>query len=147
MEAPFNNYVVNGFITHNSTRYCNYGKDRFGREITVLDIKEGIEIEGKITTPEQFDEIYAVWYLAMEAAEAHYLKLLALGASPQIARSVLPNSTKTEIVMTLNLRSWRNFFQQRATKAAHPQMRQIAVPMLAEFKRLIPIIFDDIKGE
>ncbi|MFZ1074832.1 MAG: FAD-dependent thymidylate synthase [Minisyncoccia bacterium] len=60
--------------------------------------------------------------------------------------SVLPNSLKTEVIMTLNLRSWRNFFRLRCAANAHPQMREIAVPMLAEFKRRIPVIFDDLEG-
>jgi thymidylate synthase (FAD) len=68
-----------------------------------------------------------------------------MGWSPQQARSVLPNSLKTEIVMTANLREWRHFFRLRTSAAAHPQMREIAVPMLAEFKRLISVVFDDIE--
>ena len=64
---------------------------------------------------------------------------------PQQARSVLPNSLKTEIVITYNLREWRHFFKLRTSRAAHPQMREIACPMLDKFKKSIPIIFDDIK--
>jgi thymidylate synthase (FAD) len=70
--------------------------------------------------------------------------LIRLGATPQEARSVLPNSLKTEIVITFNLREWRHFFKLRCSKKAHPQMREVAVPLLAEFKKLIPVIFDDI---
>lgn len=69
--------------------------------------------------------------------------MILLGATPQIARSVLPNSTKTEIVVTMNLREWRAFFKLRTAPAAHPQMREITIPMLQEFKKQIPVIFDD----
>ena len=84
------------------------------------------------------------WTCAMSWAEKQYMNLLDNGASAQEARSVLPNSLKTDIIMSTNLRSWRNFFQQRTAKAAHPQMREIAQPMLDEFKRRVPLVFDDI---
>ena len=87
---------------------------------------------------------FAVWEEAMKTAEKTYLELIRLGASPQEARSVLPNSLKTEIVMTMNLREWRHFFKLRTSNAAHPQMREIAQPLLDELKRQIPVIFDDI---
>ncbi len=80
-------------------------------------------------------------------SEKAYNRLIELGASPQEARSVLPNSLKTEIVITYNLREWRHFFKLRCSKRAHPQMREITIPLLQEFKRQIPIIFDDIKSE
>jgi len=74
-------------------------------------------------------------------------KLKELGASPQEARSVLPNSLKTEIVVTYNLREWRHFFKLRTSKRAHPQMREITIPLLRKFQELIPVIFDDISPE
>lgn len=116
-----------------STRYCNYSKNRFGNEITVVD-------PGPMLTNDQ----RVVWTQAMTYAEIHYFAMLEAGASPQIARSVLPNSLKTEIVMTANLREWRHFFSLRAAAPAHPQMRQLACPLLAEFRRLVPVIFDDV---
>lgn len=121
-----------------STRYCNYGKNKFGNEITVIDVcfwkSESNEDKQK----------YEVWKKAMEEAEKAYLKLLELGATPQEARSVLPNSLKTEIVVTMNLREWRHFFKLRTSAAGHPQMIQIARPLLNEFRRRIPVVFDDI---
>lgn len=87
------------------------------------------------------------WAEAMDKAEDSYRDLIGLGWSPQQARAVLPNSLKTEIVMTMNLREWRHFFKLRTSIAAHPQMREIAIPMLAEFKRLIPVVFDDMLVE
>lgn len=124
-----------------STRYCNYSKDRFGKEITVIEPSfwnnyENNDIEKK-----------ELWENTVKDIERAYFKLLELGASPQEARSILPNSLKTEIVMTMNLREWRHFFRLRTTLAAHPQMREIAIPLLREFQSKIPIIFEDIFPE
>lgn len=117
-----------------STRYCNYSKAKFGNEITVIE-------------PSFFDDDtkkMIMWLDAMYAAEKHYFRLLELGATPQEARSVLPNSLKTEIVMTMNLREWRHFFKLRCAAAAHPQMRELALPLLGEMSNLIPVVFDDL---
>ncbi len=80
----------------------------------------------------------------MEDAERVYLDLLANGASPQQARSVLPNSLKTEIVVTSNVREWRHILSLRCSEAAHPQMRQMMFPLLSEFHERAPILFDDL---
>lgn len=118
-----------------STRYCNYSKDKFDNGITFI----------KPFFFENVSERYMEWEEAMNVAEQTYLKLLDLGATPQEARSVLPNSTKTEITITANYREWRNFFKLRIAKAAHPQMVQVTRPLLRELKTRLPIIFDDIK--
>lgn len=120
-----------------STRYCNYSKDGFGNEITV--IKPCFAEEGR--------EGYDQWKLACLDAEQTYFTLLEKGWTPQEARSVLPNSLKTEVVMTANLREWRHFFRLRCSPAAHPQMREVAIPLLREFQSQIPVLFDDIKIE
>jgi len=117
-----------------STRYCNYSKGEFGGEITVI----------RPFFWNQNTKLYRLWREAVGYSQGYYLELIKSGASPQEARSVLPNSLKTEIVVTYNLREWRLFFIQRTSPKAHPQMREITIPMLKEFKRLIPIIFDDI---
>lgn len=88
---------------------------------------------------------YEAWQELCERAEETYKELLSYGVQPQQARSVLPNSTKTEIVMTANLREWRHFLKLRTAKAAHPQMRELTVPLLHELQRRIPVIFDDIQ--
>lgn len=121
-----------------STRYCNYAKGKFGNRITFIEPSfwDKNTADGKLK--------YEEWEKAMEYAEKAYFDLIEKGASPQEARSVLPNSLKTEIVMTLDLRSWRNFFKQRTSAAAHPQMKEIAIPLLEKFKQSIPVIFDDI---
>ncbi len=88
-----------------------------------------------------------VWGNAMLDSEIHYKNMLELGATQQIARSVLPNSLKTEIVITANLREWRTILKQRTAKVAHPQIREVMIPLLEELKSLIPIVFDDIEVE
>ena len=117
-----------------STRYCNYSGDKFGNEITVI----------RPFFWKDEPEKYAVWERAMEACEKAYNDLIALGASAQEARSVLPNSLKTELVMTMDIREWRHFLRLRTSSAAHPQMREIAIPLLEEFKRRLPVLFADI---
>jgi thymidylate synthase (FAD) len=120
--------------TQESTRYCNYSKGKFGNELTII----------KPCFWDEDDEKYRIWKKTIETIEASYIKLVELGASPQEARSILPNSLKTEIVMTMNLREWHHFFKLRTSDAAHPQMREIAVPLLKEFQNKIPIIFNDL---
>lgn len=129
-----------------STRYCNYANNKFGGECTYIDITPGIYLDTKMRnmSKEEVDAVYDEWVLAMEDAEKHYMKMLELGATPQIARSVLPNSTKTEITITANYREWRNFFKLRVPKTAHPQMREVTIILLAALKTRIPVIFDDI---
>lgn len=123
-----------------STRYCNYGNK--GGEITV--------IEPFYLQQERAEKpwLYHNWEESCKRAEEAYLYLLNEKKSPQEARAVLPNSLKTEIVMTANLREWRHFFKLRAcgvTGAPHPQMLEVAVPLLQEVKSLIPVVFDDLE--
>ena len=118
-----------------STRYCNYGHEG---EITVI----------KPLYLSDCGEDYNLWRKACVVAEKQYLDMLAYRFSPQEARAVLPNSLKTEVVMTANLREWRHFFSLRAcgtTGKPHPQMLEVAVPLLKEVKSLIPVVFDDLE--
>ncbi len=101
-------------FSQESTRYCNYGAEKFGREITVIRPPD--------LTPEQEQ----AWRDSCEAAECAYFRMLDTGASPQMARAVLPTCLKTEIVMTANFREWRHFLRLRLSSAAHPQIIQIA---------------------
>ncbi len=117
-----------------STRYCNYSKEGFGGEITVI----------KPFYLEEGTRAFASWRGSCEAAERSYLALLDWGCSPQEARAVLPNSLKTEVVMTANLREWRHFFRLRTANAAHPQMRELTRPLLCTMQELVPVVFDDI---
>lgn len=131
-----------------STRYVNYSLERFGNEINVIDIENGIKLDRNMMANldgQQITQIVNEWYFAMEDAEKHYLKMVELGATPQIARSVLPNSTKTEITLTANYREWRNFFKLRTDKnTVHPQMLEVTLPLLNELKEKLPTIFGDI---
>ena len=120
-----------------STRYCNYIKDKFGNELTFIK---------PIFWAEESPE-YQIWFSSMENIENTYMQLINLGARPEQARAVLPNSLKTEIIVTMNLREWRHFFKLRTSNRAHPQMREISIPLLQEFKALLPCIFDDIISE
>lgn len=149
-----------------STRYCNYSKDQFGNEITVIepsffdpegekrevDVPFGVNTQSSKfgfagTWPYELNE-FDVWFLAMLFDEWAYMTLIyVFDRKPQEARSVLPNSLKTEIVITYNLRQWRYFFRQRCSRRAHPQMREITVPLLRLFKQHMPVIFGDIPCE
>lgn len=120
-----------------STRYCNYSKGDFNSEITV--------IKPCYLTPDTL--AYNTWEGACTEAENAYFKLLDWGCSPQEARAVLPNSLKTEVVMTANLREWRHFFRLRCSPAAHPQMREVATQALAMLHEAVPGVFDDIAAE
>ena len=110
-----------------STRYCNYGK-------------KGVTFIKPIDNKDD-----AVWEFAMHNAEMTYLRMIDNGYTPQEARAVLPNSLKTEVVMTANLREWRTVLKQRTSKAAHPEMRRLMIPLLKELQEKIPIVFDDIE--
>lgn len=122
-----------------STRYCNYGNDQFGNSITVC--------KPTFWNGEVDAERFNIWLQAMESANEYYLKLLALGAKPQEARSVLPQSTKAEIVVTMNPREWRHYFRMRCSKAAHPDIREVSLSLLMEFHSKYPVIFDDLFNE
>lgn len=117
-----------------STRYCNYGKEKFGDEITV--------IEPCYWKSE--DEGYIQWEKTMRYIEEMYMQLLHAGSKPEEARSILPNSLKTELIMTANYKEWRHFFNLRCDKAAHPQMREVALMLLNKCAKEIPTVFDDI---
>lgn len=117
-----------------STRYANYSKDRFGKEITVI----------KPCFWAEDSSAYGEWKEAMQEAEAHYMRLMDMGTRPQEARNVLPNSLKTEVIMTCNLREWRHVFMLRCSSQAHPQIRELMLPLLEEFHKGIPVLFDDL---
>lgn len=121
-----------------STRYCNYSNDKFGSQLTF--IKPCFWDENT----EDGAKKMQLWEKSMLEIEKEYFELLEMSAKPEEARSILPNSLKTEIIVTMNLREWRHFFKLRADKAAHPQMREIAYMILDEFKKLLPVVFGDL---
>lgn len=141
-----------------STRYANYAGGQFGRQITVVlplwyedVLPTGVHTTAELAILE--NQLYdsarpearraALWLAAVTQAEACYLWMVKNGAAPQEARAVLPNSLKTEVVMTANLREWKHIFRVRCAKAAHPQMREIMRPMLADFYRRVPWVFEE----
>jgi thymidylate synthase (FAD) len=119
-------------ISQESTRYVNYKN----RGVEFIDIK-----------PFMTEDQYPVWLKAMEDAEHRYLELISHGATPQFARSVLPNSLKTELVFTANLRQWRHVLKLRTSEAAQPQMREVMNQALSMLKAKMPVVFDDIGPE
>ena len=129
-----------------STRYCNYMQSKFGSEVTYINLIGGMQLDGKVKNldSETFDLIYSEWIAACEDAERHYLRMLRLGATPQIARSVLNNSTKTELCVTMNMREWRHFCMLRTDETAHPQMREAACIALDMLYGAYPVFFEDL---
>ncbi len=118
--------------TQESTRYCNYGTDKFGNKIWVV---KPWFLSG---------ERYERWLTMMEQAGENYLSLIDEGWKPEEARAVLPNSLKTEIAITMNFRELRHFLKLRCDKHAHPQIREVACLCLDLLHQHIPIVFDDI---
>lgn len=154
-----------------STRWCNYSDGKFGGEITVI---KPIEFEGldedkkqeacNLLSVAMYDSstdaneanyclmemgrdyiAYAHWESACMEAENAYMQLLRLNFTPQMARSVLPNSLKTEVVVTANIREWRHILRLRTAKDAHPQMRALMLGLLKQLKEKLPVLFEDIK--
>lgn len=117
-----------------STRYCNYSKGEFSGELTFIlpqFFKDG-------PSREMFE-------IACKNAEDSYFELLSLGFMPEQARAVLPNCLKTEVIMTANVREWRHFLKLRTSKAAHPQIRELAIQLLNQLLEIVPELFEDIK--
>lgn len=120
-----------------STRYCNYANGKFGNEITVIRPMFWKEDSVEMSN----------WEMSCLAAERTYIGLVESGIAPQEARAVLPTCVKADIVLTGNYREWRHFFWLRAadsTGVVHPQMHEVAQPLLAELHNRIPVVFDDV---
>lgn len=138
-----------------STRYCNYSKDKFGNELTFIlpcwtrlqEGRYGYEIDNDRMTLKPYSalsESNMRILMTLARCEHNYFELLLCGSSPQEARAILPNALKTEINVKMNLREWRHFFNLRCAPAAHPQMRELTIPLLEKMHNLVPIIFDDL---
>lgn len=123
-----------GSFSIESTRYCNYGKDKFDNEI-------------KFIKPVYFDESEKAeyWVGAMHDIEQYYLKMTALGCKPDEMRMILPHSTAAEVTMTANIREWRHILDLRTKKMTHPAVRQVLIPLLLKFKEDMPELFDAIE--
>lgn len=150
-----------------SSRYCSYDKDKFGNEVTIIEpvfyknipeerkfairkmfTKEFKQPADFVDTLNDLEKRYADWFYSCYVAEASYLEMLHYGAEPQEARDVLPTSTKTEVIMTMNMREMRHFFKLRAagtTGKPHPQMVEVALPLLRQCQQIMPELFGDIE--
>lgn len=124
-----------------STRYCNYVNDKFDNQISCIDIATGFKYD---LTDEKDAKKYEIWLRAMKEAEKYYFELIEAGAKPEEARSVLPNSLKTDLMMTMNLREWRHFFRLRTGKRAHPQIVEVSRMILDKFIEKYPLFFEDL---
>lgn len=113
-----------------STRYCNYGQDKFGNEISVIQ------------PPGLVDDDYKDWFEGCVEIEARYLRMIARGCAPQIARGILPLCLKTEFFWTANLREWKTIMEQRTSPKAHPQMREVALMIQEILAKIAPVIFN-----
>lgn len=132
-------------FSQESTRYCNYSGSVTFVIPPWIDIESGDYPLGLHQDDRTDDILQNTWADHCYQSEKVYINMLSLGWSPQQARSVLPNSLKTEIVVTANFREWRHIFTLRCSKAAHPQMREIMIPLLQECKETIPAIFESIE--
>ena len=118
-----------------STRYCNYGKDKFDNEIKII----------KPCHIEEGTEMYADWYSAMQHMEHFYMRMVDNGAKPDQLRMLLPHSTASQVTMTANIREWRHILDLRTKKMTHPSIRQILIPLLLKFKEDMPELFNSIE--
>ena len=118
-----------------STRYCNYGKDKFDNQIKFI----------KPVNIEEGTELYLEWEKSLEEIEKHYIKMVELGATPDQMRMILPHSTAALVTMSANIREWKHILSLRCTKHAHPAVEQVMIPLLIHFKENMPEIFDSIE--
>lgn len=118
-----------------STRYCNYGKDKFDNQIKFI----------KPVNMEENTELYTEWKEACENIEKHYIKMAKLGATPDQMRMILPHSTAALVTMTANVREWKHILELRASSHAHPSVEQVMIPLLIHFKENMPEIFENIE--
>lgn len=117
-----------------STRYCNYGKDKFGNELKFI----------KPCNMEEGTKLYKLWEDACENIEKDYIEMSNLGALPDQLRMILPHSIAAEVTMTANIREWKHILNLRASSHTHPSIRQLMIPLLLHFKQIMPEIFEDV---
>ena len=124
-----------GSFSIESTRYCNYGKDKFDNEIKFI----------KPCNIDDSSELYSNWIGAMNFIEKEYIAMSMNGATPDQMRMILPHSTAAEVTMTANIREWRHILDLRTKKMTHPAIRQLLIPLLLLFKKEMPELFDNIE--
>lgn len=118
-----------------STRYCNYGKDKFDNELKVI----------KPCNIEEGTKLYENWKNACEEIEKNYMEMSKEGALPDQLRMILPHSIGAEVAMTANIREWKHILLLRTSKHTHPSIRQVLIPLLLHFKEIMPEIFETIE--
>lgn len=137
-----------GSYAQESTRYCNYTKDKFGNELTFIQPYYLNEAElaqyGPYHLVSRNKSPESIFICSLNNAEKDYLTLIESGWKAQEARDILPLCLKTELNVKYNLREWRHFFELRCDSAAHPEIRNLAKTVLKEFHNKIPLIFDDL---
>ena len=131
-----------------STRYCNYSKDKFTNNIKFIkpvyyvDSWKERNYEGSAMSPEESKSFY--WYNCMQDIEDTYLNMAKLGCTPDEMRMILPHSTAAEVTMTCNIREWKHILELRCSKMVHPSVRQLMIPLLLKFKKEMPEIFEKV---
>jgi len=135
-------FITNRGVTHEMVRHrmCSFAQE----STRYVNYKGGMEFIRPVWWNENDALPQQSWYVAMEQSEKSYISLLNQGWRPEQAREVLPNSLKTEIVVKANIREWRHILTLRTSKAAHPQIRELMIPLLVELKEKLPVVFDDI---
>jgi thymidylate synthase (FAD) len=129
-------------VTHELVRHRLFG---FTQESTrFVRYKDELEFIYPTGAPEG---CCANWDLQIQQSESTYKELLKQGWRPQEARSILPNALAATIAATGNLRNWRHFFLMRTSKETHPDFKRITIPMLAEFQKVVPLLYNDITPE
>lgn len=118
-----------------STRYCNYGKDKWDNQIKFI---KPCNIEGD-------SELYSNWVGTMDFIEKEYIAMSKNGATPDQMRMILPHSTAAEVTMTANIREWKHIFELRCSKRVHPSVQQIMIPLLLYFKEKMPEIYESVE--
>jgi thymidylate synthase (FAD) len=126
--------------TQESTRFVNYEKKMPASFICPTEIISTHEAD-------ENSHLNGIWNSLIDQCELAYKRLVQNGCKPQIARSVLPNALASRLIATMNLRTWRHFFIMRTCKEAHPQMREVTIPLLKQFQECIPILYEDIVPE
>lgn len=124
-----------GSFSIESTRYCNYGKDKFDNELKFI---KPCNIDGS-------SELYSNWIGAMDFIEKEYIAMSNNGATPDQLRMILPHSTAAQVTMTANIREWKHILDLRTKNMTHPSIRQLLIPLLLKFKKDMPEIFNSIE--
>lgn len=134
-----------GSFSIESTRYCNYGKDKFENEIKVIKpvFYDETWVEDGYNSFTQNKSM--LWYKTIQEVEKNYIEMSNLGCTPDEMRMILPHSTAAEVTMTANIREWRHILDLRTKKMTHPSIRQVLIPLLLKFKEEMPELFDTIE--